>query len=92
MVFVAKLTHYTGRKQERAKLFDVLAVDYCAKSADRLCNIRVAEMKDHFSRFPIGDDPKFTPYPVTLTTVDAPVPKPLATQIFETGKALPLKQ
>ncbi len=92
LVFAAKVTHYAGKKAERAKLFDVLAPPYCAHSVDPNCTKRVAGAKDHFSRFREGDDPKFTPYPVTLTTVDAAEPKSFAPQKFDTGKALPLKQ
>ncbi|MEQ1515356.1 MAG: hypothetical protein ABL931_02565 [Usitatibacteraceae bacterium] len=90
LVFAAKLTHYAGRTAERASLFATLAVAYCEKSADPNCNKRVAGAKEHFSRFPQGDAPKFVPFPITLTSVDAPETKVLAPQEFRPGKALKL--
>lgn len=91
LVFVAKLTHYTGRGAERSMLFDQLAQGYCAKSADANCSKRVAGVKDHYSRFPRGDSPKVMPYPVVLTSVDAPEVNARQPQKFESGKEFKLK-
>lgn len=90
LVFAAKLTHYTGRTAERTSLFGALAEGYCGKSVDPNCTKRVAGAKEYFSRFPQGDAPKFVPFPITLTSVDAPETKVLAPQKFEPGKALKL--
>ena len=92
LVFAAKLTHFAGRKNERARLFDELALPYCANSVDPNCTKRVAGVKDHFSRFPVGDAPKFTPYPVVIMSANTPEPKPALPEKFSPGKALPLKQ
>ena len=91
LVFAAKLSHYAGRENERARLFDVLALPYCAHSVDPNCTKRVAGAKDHFSRFPVGDAPKFTPYPVVMMSAYTPEPKPAIPEKFSPGKALPLK-
>ena len=91
LTFAAKLTHYVGRSAERAHLFDVLAVGYCAKSADPGCAKRAAGVKDHFSRFPPGEAPRYMPYPVAATNVDATENSKLTPQKFESGKAMQLK-
>ena len=66
LVFVAKLTHYTGRQAEWMSLFSNQAVGYCSRSADPKCEWRVAGAKEFFSRFLPGALPQFTPSPVTM--------------------------
>lgn len=90
LVFAAKLTHYTGRAAEREGLFARQVPGYCARSADTGCAKRVAGVKDFFSRFPAGDAPQFTPYPVTATQTSDENSKPKAEK-FETGKTIRLK-
>ena len=91
LVFAAKLTHYTGRTQEREALFDNQAVSYCKKSADTRCQWRVNGLKDYFQRFLPGAAPNNSPSPVTLTTPTEVQPKAFEMQKLEMGKAIPLK-
>jgi hypothetical protein len=65
LVFVAKLTQYTGRAQERAQLFSQLAPAYCAKTPDKRCTFRVAGIDEHTARIARGAPPLNTPYAVT---------------------------
>ncbi len=91
IVSAAKLTHYTGRTAKRAALFDILGKAYCEKSADSRCGFRVAGAKDHFSRFAVGDAPKYMPSPVAsidLNTVQAPTQM---VQPMQKGKTIQLK-
>ncbi len=91
IVTAAKLTHYTGRTAKRAALFDVLGKAYCEKSADSRCGFRVAGAKDHFSRFAVGDAPKYIPSPVTRIDLSAtPAPTQMV-QPMQKGKTIQLK-
>lgn len=89
LVFASKLTHYTGRDAERAKVFDTLAAGYCAKSADPQCAKRVAGLKDHSSRFARGDSPKFNPFPVVAVAAGTEAAN--TAQKFDAPKSIPLK-
>lgn len=89
LVFAAKVSHYTGREAERTHLFERIAVDYCAKSADAQCAKRVAGLKRYSAGFPAGDAPKFVPFPVrSVTSADV---EPAQLQPLDAVKAIPLK-
>lgn len=91
IVSAAKLTHYTGKTVERAALFDVLGKEYCEKSADSRCGFRVAGAKDHFSRFAVGDAPKYIPSQVASIDLNAaPAPTQMV-QPMQKGKTIQLK-
>lgn len=91
LVFAAKASHYTGREAERTHLFDRIAVDYCAKSADPQCAKRVAGLKHYTAGFPPGDAPKYVPFPVrSVTSADAD-PASLQPQPLGAVRAIPLK-
>lgn len=69
LVYAAKLTHYTQRKQEWNALFSTLAPAYCKHSQDLQCASRVDGLRDHVSRLMPGAKPLFVPYRVVQTTV-----------------------
>jgi hypothetical protein len=91
IVSAAKLTHYTGRTAKRAALFDVLGKAYCEKSADSRCAFRVAGAKDHFSRFAVGDAPKYIPSPVASIDLNAVAAPTQMVQPMQKGKTIQLK-
>lgn len=89
LVFASKLTHYTGRDAERARVFDTLGAGYCAKSADPQCAKRVAGLKDHSSRVARGDAPKFIPFPVVAVAAGSDAAN--TAQKWDAPKSIPLK-
>jgi hypothetical protein len=91
IVSAAKLTHYTGRTAKRSALFDVLGKGYCEKSADSRCGFRVAGAKDHFSRFAVGDAPKYIPSPVASIDLNAVQAPTQMVQPMQKGKTIQLK-